>query len=83
MAPILKRRAALGPNARAKPGARVDRAKLVLLVLARIGLRAGEVIALERDDIYWRAGEMAIRGKKDSAATGSLPVDVGVALTVE
>ena len=35
----------------------------VLLLLARLGLRAGEVVALEIDDIDWRAGEMMVRGK--------------------
>ncbi|MGB5735497.1 MAG: site-specific integrase [Thiohalocapsa sp.] len=35
----------------------------VLVLLARLGLRAGEVVALEIDDIDWRAGEMMIRGK--------------------
>jgi integrase len=29
----------------------------ILLLLARLGLRAGEIIALELDDIRWRAGE--------------------------
>jgi integrase/recombinase XerD len=41
---------------------RRDRA--VLLLLARLGLRAGEVVAMELDDIDWRAGELTIRGKK-------------------
>ena len=35
----------------------------VLMLLARLGLRAGEVAALELDDIDWRAGEIVIRGK--------------------
>jgi site-specific recombinase XerD len=35
----------------------------LLLLLARLGLRAGEVVALTIDDIDWRAGEMMIRGK--------------------
>jgi integrase/recombinase XerD len=35
----------------------------VLVLLARLGLRAGEVVALEIDDIDWRAGEVMIRGK--------------------
>jgi site-specific recombinase XerD len=35
----------------------------VLLLLARLGLRAGEVVVLEIDDIDWRAGEMLVRGK--------------------
>jgi integrase/recombinase XerD len=35
----------------------------VLLLLARLGLRAGEVAALTLDDVDWRSGEMLIRGK--------------------
>ena|SRR5215472_2101859 len=35
----------------------------VLLLLARLGLRAGEVVALQLDDINWRAGEITVRGK--------------------
>jgi integrase/recombinase XerD len=36
----------------------------ILLLLARLGLRAGEIIALELDDIRWRAGEMLVRSSK-------------------
>ena len=35
----------------------------VLSVLVRLGLRAGEVAAIELADIDWRAGEVVIRGK--------------------
>ena len=35
----------------------------VLLLLARLGLRAGEVVSLELEDIDWRAGEILVRGK--------------------
>jgi site-specific recombinase XerC len=35
----------------------------ILLLLARLGLRAGEVIALPIDDLNWRAGEILVRGK--------------------
>jgi site-specific recombinase XerD len=35
----------------------------LLVLLARLGLRAAEVLALEIDDIDWRAGEVMIRGK--------------------
>lgn len=41
---------------------RRDRA--VLLLLGRLGLCAGEVVALELDDIDWRAGAITVRGKK-------------------
>ncbi|MBV8896916.1 MAG: site-specific integrase [Acidobacteriaceae bacterium] len=35
----------------------------ILLLLARLGLRAGEVVALQLDDLDWRAGELPVRGK--------------------
>jgi integrase len=35
----------------------------VLTVLARLGLRAGEVAALSLDDIDWRAGDVVVHGK--------------------
>jgi site-specific recombinase XerD len=36
----------------------------ILLLLARLGLRAGEIIALQLDDIRWRAGEILVRSSK-------------------
>jgi Phage integrase family len=35
----------------------------ILPLLARLGLRAAEVVALQLDDINWRAGEVLVRGK--------------------
>jgi site-specific recombinase XerD len=35
----------------------------ILLLLARLGLRASEIVKLELDDIDWRAGEIVVRGK--------------------
>lgn len=35
----------------------------ILLLLARLGLRAGEIVSLELGDIHWRAGEIVVRGK--------------------
>jgi len=35
----------------------------IFLLLARLGLRAGEVAQLTLDDIDWRAGELLVRGK--------------------
>jgi len=35
----------------------------ILLLLARLGLRAGEVVALTLDDIDWEAGLITVRGK--------------------
>ncbi len=52
----------------------------ILLVLVRLGLRAGEVAHLELDDIDWRAGELVVRGKGDRHERLPLPDDVGQAL---
>jgi integrase len=60
------------------PVGRRDRA--VLLLMARLGLRAGEVAALRLEDIDWRAGEILVRGKADRWERLPLPTDVGAAL---
>lgn len=52
----------------------------VLVLLARLGLRAGEVAALQLDDVNWRAGEILIRGKADRHERLPLPADAGQAL---
>jgi integrase/recombinase XerD len=52
----------------------------VLVVLSRLGLRAGEVAALELADIDWRAGELVVRGKGQRSERLPLPADVGEAL---
>lgn len=52
----------------------------VLIVLARLGLRAGEVAAIELQDIDWVAGELLVRGKGGRRDRLPLPVDVGEAL---
>jgi integrase/recombinase XerD len=49
----------------------------ILTVLARLGLRAGEVAALRLDDIDWRAGELLVRGKGNRLDRLPLPADVG------
>ena len=56
------------------------RALSILLLLARLGLRAGEVAGLELDDIDWRAGELVVRGKGQRHERLPLPDDVGTAL---
>ncbi|HEY2943598.1 MAG TPA: site-specific integrase [Vicinamibacteria bacterium] len=45
----------------------------------RLGLRAGDVAALELDDLDWRAGEMVVRGKGKRESRLPLPDDVGKA----
>ena len=53
----------------------------ILLVLARLGLRAGEVAALGLDDVDWRAGELVVpAGKTRRRDRLPLPGDVGAAL---
>ncbi len=52
----------------------------ILLLLARLGLRAGEVVALQLDDIRWRAGEIIVRGKGRMLDPLPLLSDVGEAL---
>lgn len=54
----------------------------VLLLLARLGLRASEVVALELDDIRWRTGEIVVRGKGLVRDRVPLLSDVGDALAL-
>jgi site-specific recombinase XerD len=56
------------------------RDQVVLLLLARLGLRAGEAAGLRLDDIDWRAGEITVRGKGSRHERLPLPPDVGEAL---
>ena len=52
----------------------------MLLLMARLGLRAQEVIAIQLEDVDWRAGEMLIRGKGGQHERMPIPVDVGEAI---
>jgi integrase/recombinase XerD len=52
----------------------------IILLLARLGIRAGEVAALQLDDVDWCAGEIAVHGKGGRHERLPLPVDVGRAL---
>lgn len=54
----------------------------ILLLLARLGLRAGEVVALELDDIRWDVGEIVVRGKGRFHDRLPLLDDVGEALAL-
>ena len=58
------------------------RAYAILLLLARLGLRAGEVVALELDDILWGVGEIVVRGKGRLHDRLPLLADVGEALAL-
>jgi len=52
----------------------------IILLLARLGLRAGEVAALDLGDIDWRQGEVTVCGKGSRRDGLPLPADVGEAL---
>jgi integrase len=52
----------------------------MVLLMARLGLRAPEVIAIRVDDVDWRNGEVLIRGKGKRRDRLPLPPDVGHAL---
>jgi site-specific recombinase XerD len=52
----------------------------MLMLLARLGLRAGEVRSLSLEDIDWHAGEIVVRGKGNRAERLPLPTDVGAAV---
>jgi integrase len=58
------------------------RNRAILLLLVRLGLRAGEVAALELDDIRWRSGEIIVHGKGDVVSRLPLLSEVGEALSV-
>jgi site-specific recombinase XerD len=52
----------------------------ILLLLARLGLRAGEVVALTLDDLDWDTGTFVVRGKGKRQERLPLPKDVGEAV---
>jgi integrase/recombinase XerD len=53
----------------------------MLLLMARLGLRAPEVIAIQLDDIDWRAGELLVRGKGKLHDRMPISAEVGEALS--
>jgi integrase/recombinase XerD len=57
------------------------RDKAVLLLLARLGLRASEVAQLKFADIDWAGGQLTVRGKGRRQERLPLPHEVGVALS--
>jgi site-specific recombinase XerD len=52
----------------------------ILLLLARLGLRAGEVVGLTLDDLDWDTGSLIVRGKGKRQERLPLPQDVGEAV---
>lgn len=53
----------------------------MLLLMARLGLRAPEVIAIQLGDIDWRAGELLVRGKGKLHDRLPISAEVGEALS--
>jgi integrase/recombinase XerD len=63
------------------PATAAGRRDLAMLTLmARMGLRAGEVAALRLEDIDWRGGEITIAGKGNRRDRLPLPADAGQAI---
>jgi integrase/recombinase XerD len=52
----------------------------ILLLLARLGLRASEVVQLRPDDLDWDEGAIRIRGPAQRCDRLPMPADVGAAL---
>ena len=52
----------------------------ILLLLARLGLRAGEVARIELEDIDWKAGTLTVRRKGGQHSILPLPAEVGSAI---
>ena len=61
-------------------GSEARRDYAVLIILLRLGLRAGEVAALTLADLDWRAAEMVVHGKGHREDRLPLPGDVGTAI---
>lgn len=52
----------------------------ILLLLAKLSLRADEVATLTLDDIDWRASEILVRAKGRQRARMPIPPDIGAAI---
>jgi site-specific recombinase XerD len=69
-------------NVRQRSTAVGQRDHAILLLLARLGLRGGEVGNLVLEDIDWENSRIAVRGKGDRVARLPMPADVGKAIAV-
>jgi site-specific recombinase XerD len=56
------------------------RDRAVLLLLARLGLRGHEIIALQLEDCDWDSGHLRVRGKIRREQLLPMPPDVGAAI---
>lgn len=52
----------------------------IVVMIVRLGLRAGEVATLRIEDLHWYAGQVTVRGKGGRVLTLPIPADVGQAL---
>lgn len=52
----------------------------ILLLLARLGLRAGEIVALTLESIDWESGSLTVVGKGGQQSQLPLPCEVGEAI---
>ncbi len=53
------------------------RDRVILTLMVRMALRAGEVAGLQLDDMDWRHGEIVVRGKGGHVDRLPMPADVG------
>ena len=56
------------------------RDRAIVVLISRLGLRAGEVATLALDDLNWHAGTLVAHGKGGRVLTLPIPTDVGQAL---
>lgn len=52
----------------------------ILLLLSRLGLRAGEIVSLTLDSVDWSTGTLTVTGKRGQSEPMPLPQDVGEAI---
>jgi integrase/recombinase XerD len=83
--PLIPR--AISPDGVRQVLSHVDRCTIVgrrdyaiLLLLARLGLRAGEIVSLELEDIDWSVGSLSVLGKGGRRSQLPLPKEVGNAI---
>jgi integrase/recombinase XerD len=56
------------------------RDRAILLLLARLGLRAGDIVSLRLNDLDWRQATVSVRGKSRRETRLPLPQDAGDAV---
>lgn len=63
-----------------RESARGRRDYAILMLLARLGLRAAEVAGIRLGDIDWRQGVLTVRGKGSALDELPVPADIGAAM---